>query len=341
MNDNNYLEPYGFLYKEAAHQAIASQIALPFGTNEIAFTFVKVIQEGIQSPLIPVTKLDKAQQIIVKKLSWPLPLAGLPAGSQVMGILNITPDSFSNGGEHFRIEHAVRAGHQMVADGATILDIGGESTRPGSQEVSVEEECARVIPVIKALKGCGALLSIDTRHTDTMRQALDAGIDMINDISALTDKNSAALIAEAGCPVILMHMRGNPQTMMQFTSYKNVVLEVLQELEQRIQIATQSGIARENIIVDPGIGFAKDTKDNITLIQHLPAFANLGCRLLLGVSRKRFIQTISQVSSSKACDPGTIAASLPASILGGSVIRVHNVPAMRQALCLWEALKAF
>ncbi|EUK18478.1 dihydropteroate synthase [Commensalibacter papalotli (ex Servin-Garciduenas et al. 2014)] len=339
MQKDLFIEPLSFLYDDIAQQAIKSKKAYPFlGQKKLAFSMLRSINSDQNGLPISMDAIPMHWQEKLEQFSLPLPLAGLPNGSLVMGILNITPDSFSDGGKYFRPNDAVRAAHQMVQDGAVIIDIGGESTRPGSIAITPQEECERILPVIKALQGCGALLSVDTRHAYTMRYALEAGVDIINDISALEDPLSAKIIADAKCPVMLMHMRGTPQTMVNYTNYDNILYDVLFELQQKIEFAEQAGIHRDQIIIDPGIGFAKNKQHNLLLIKHFPIFANLGCRLLLAVSRKRFIKEIMSNIDCEHYDWGTIVSSLPFMMVGNGIIRVHNVPAMVQSMKLWQAL---
>ena len=213
--------------------------------------------------------------------------------SAVMGVLNVTPDSFSDGGDHLDPAAAIAAGMQMVEDGAAILDIGGESTRPGSAAVSPNEEQARVLPVIRGLRDAGVPLSIDTRNAATMRMALDTGATIVNDVSALQhDPAAASVVAARRCPVILMHMRGTPDTMTSLTQYADVAAEVVAELAATVARAQAAGIDRAAIALDPGIGFAKTGAQNIPLLRGLGQVAALGLPLVVGVSRKRFIGTL-------------------------------------------------
>ncbi|NVN41482.1 dihydropteroate synthase, partial [Ameyamaea chiangmaiensis] len=267
------------------------------------------------------------------------PDATLPPGALVMGILNATPDSFSNGGQHAQADDAIAAGRRMLAAGATILDIGGESTRPGAQPLPPGEEWRRVGPVIAGLRGAGGLISVDTRHAEVMARALEAGADVINDVSALAhDPDAAPMLARHTTPVILMHMRGTPETMNALAVYDDVAVDVVRELGARVAIAEDAGIARDRILVDPGFGFAKDAAQNITLLRRLPILANLGCRVLVGTSRKRFIGQITGVARADDRDPGTLAATLPGLDLPGALLRVHAVEPMIQALRVWQAL---
>ena len=265
--------------------------------------------------------------------------AGLPPGPVVMGILNVTPDSFSDGGDAMDAAQAIEAGQRMIAEGAGILDIGGESTRPGAMPIPLEEEQRRVLPVIAALAGRGVPLSVDTRNASTMAAALDAGAAIVNDVSALThDPAAASLVARRGCPVVLMHMRGTPATMMAHATYGDVAAEVMAELAARIGAAEAAGVARSSIAVDPGIGFAKTGGHNIVLLQRLPILLGLRCRIVVGASRKRFIGQLSGVEDAKQRMAGSIAAGLYALSKGATILRVHDVAATVQAVRTWQGL---
>lgn len=256
-----------------------------------------------------------------------------------MGVLNVTPDSFSDGGDAVLAARAIEAGRRMIAEGAGILDIGGESTRPGAVPVSPDEEQRRVLPVIAALAGRGVPLSVDTRNAGTMAAALDAGATIINDVSALShDPAAAALVARHSCPLILMHMRGTPATMMSHAAYDDVVAEVLAELAARIGVAEAAGVARSQIAIDPGLGFAKTAEHNITLLQRLPILLGLGCRVVVGASRKRFIGLLSGVEDAKQRMAGSVAAGLYALSQGATVLRVHDVAETVQAVRVWQRL---
>ncbi len=260
-------------------------------------------------------------------------LSNTPA---VMGILNASPDSFANGG----VAATVDAGLAMIAQGADILDIGGESTRPGAAIIEAQTEQRRVLPLIEALAGRGADISIDSRNASTMRAALNAGASIVNDVSGLShDPDAAGVVARAGCRVVLMHMRGTPQTMTSLAQYENLVDEVLAELAQRVEAAERGGIPRDRIIADPGIGFAKTAAQNVELLQQLDAFTALGLPILVGLSRKSFIGTLSGEPDPQRRAPGSIAAALFAVDRGASILRVHDVGATVQALRVWTALR--
>ena len=263
----------------------------------------------------------------------------LCAGPAVMGVVNVTPDSFSDGGDHFDPGAAVAAGLRMVAEGAAILDIGGESTRPGSAPVSPDEERARVLPVIAGLRDAGAPISVDTRNAATMAAALDCGAAIINDVSALRhDPAAAALVARWGCGVILMHMRGTPATMNSLAQYGDVAAEVAAELAASLRAAEAAGVGREQVAVDPGIGFAKVGSHNLELLRGLGQVRALGCPLVVGVSRKRFIGAYGGQAAPKERLAGSLAAGLFALSQGAAILRVHDVAATVEAVRVWHAL---
>lgn len=262
---------------------------------------------------------------------------------RIMGILNVTPDSFSDGGRLTGVQAAVAAA-QVMARSADILDIGGESTRPGADPVSVEAEIARTAPVIRAIRAAGIAtpISIDTRNARTARAALDAGADMVNDVSALThDPEMAALVAETGVPVCLMHAQGDPRTMQVAPRYADVLAEVMAGLQGHVDAALAAGIARDRIVIDPGIGFGKTLEHNLILLRHLSAFHALGLPVLLGASRKRFIGTLSGVDLAADRVAGSLAVALHGAGQGVQIFRVHDVSETRQALTLWAALSNF
>ncbi|MBN8925807.1 MAG: dihydropteroate synthase [Rhodospirillales bacterium] len=260
---------------------------------------------------------------------------------RVMGILNVTPDSFSDGGRHADPARALEAAHAMVADGADVVDVGGESTRPGSSPVSPAVEQARVVPVIRALAAAGLRVSVDTRNAATMRAALDAGAAIVNDVSGLTfDPAAAALVAVRRCPVVLMHMRGTPATMSSLAVYDDVAEEVRAELAIVLDRALAAGIAPEAIALDPGIGFAKHAAHSIALLRDLAKLATLGRPLLIGVSRKAFVGQLSGVAEPAARRGGSLAAGLFAVLRGASILRVHDVAETVHALRVWHNLCA-
>lgn len=260
---------------------------------------------------------------------------------RVMGIVNITPDSFSDGGAHFDVEAAVAHGLALVAEGADILDIGGESTRPGADAVPLEEELRRTVPVIERLASETRVpLSIDTFKPEVMRAAVAAGAGMINDICGLRSEGALEAAAELGVPVVLMHMLGEPRSMQDAPSYDDVVGEVHRFLAERIFAAEVAGIPRSRIVADPGFGFGKTTAHNMTLLAQLERFGELGVPVLAGLSRKRSIGEITGRDVPQQRVYGSVAAHLLAAQRGAKILRVHDVAATVDALRVWEAVDA-
>ncbi len=259
---------------------------------------------------------------------------------QVMGIVNVTPDSFSDGGQFADTAAAADAGADMAAEGAAIVDVGGESTRPGAKPVWEGDEIERAIPVVRQLAAGGAAVSIDTRKADVMTAALEAGARLINDVSALTyDDRSAGVIAAAGVPVILMHHQGAPEVMQQDPGYDDVLVEVYQWLEERIAAAEAAGIDRARILVDPGFGFGKSVAHNLELMNGLALFHALGRPIVVGASRKRTIGALSNEAPADRRVGGSIAFALKAAEQGVQILRVHDVPETVQALRIWRGLR--
>ena len=260
---------------------------------------------------------------------------------RVMGIVNVTPDSFSDGGAHDSVVGAVAHGLRLAEEGADLLDIGGESTRPGAEEVALEEELRRVIPVIERLARETSLpISIDTSKPEVMRAAVDAGAGMINDVQGLRREGALDMAATLGVPVVLMHMQGEPRSMQQAPTYDDVVADVHRFLAERIFIAEMAGIARKNIVVDPGFGFGKDTRHNLQLLAQLQRFTELGVPVLAGLSRKRTIGELTGRDDPRERVSGSVAAHLIAAQRGALLLRVHDVAATVDALKIWNALAA-
>jgi len=256
----------------------------------------------------------------------------------VMGVVNVTPDSFSDGGEWLDAGAAIAHGRELVAQGAQILDIGGESTRPGAQPVGAEEELRRVVPVVEALAGCGARLSIDTSKAAVAEAALDAGATIVNDVTALRgDPAMAALVAERGCELCLMHMLGEPRTMQRDPSYGDVVDDVKAFLAERLAFAVAHGIDEQRVWLDPGIGFGKTVDHNLELLSRLDELLELGRPLVVGTSRKSFLGTIAGGRDPAQRLPGTIASNVLALAHGASIFRVHDVAEARDALVVAAA----
>ena len=274
--------------------------------------------------------------------SWRTARRALPLERAViLGILTVTPDSFRDGGRHFAPADAVRTALAMQQAGADILDVGGESTRPGSRAPEEAEELRRVVPVVERLVGeVGLPVSVDTRRASVARAALAAGAEIVNDVSALThDPAMAGVVAEAGAGVVLMHMRGEPATMDKHATYADVVAEVAAELAERRDAALAAGITPEAIVLDPGLGFAKTTAHNLVLLARLDAIAVLGCPVLVGPSRKRFLGAVTGRALNER-DAATAAACVAARMRGAALFRVHDVLPTREALDLADAVLA-
>jgi len=259
---------------------------------------------------------------------------------QVMGVLNVTPDSFSDGGRYADAGAAAAAGADMTAEGAAIVDVGGESTRPGASPVWEGDEAERVVPVIAQLARGGAAVSVDTRKSEVMTAALGAGARLVNDVSALTfDPRSAEVVAASGAPVVLMHHQGDPATMQDAPRYDDVLVEIYLWLEERIEAAEAAGIARSNILVDPGFGFGKTVAHNLELMNGLAMLHSLGCPIMLGASRKRTIGALSGEAPADKRLGGSIALALKAAEQGVQIVRVHDVFETVQALKIWRGLR--
>jgi dihydropteroate synthase len=260
--------------------------------------------------------------------------------ARLMGIVNVTPDSFSDGGEFLAPERAIAHARELVAGGADLLDIGGESTRPGARGVSAEEELGRVAPVLAGLDDIQTPISIDTSKTAVAEAALDAGAEIVNDVTALrSDPSIGALCAERDCGVVLMHMRGTPRTMQENPTYDDVVDDVKAFLAERIEFALREGIGEERIWVDPGIGFGKTVGHNVELLRRLGELRDLGRPTVVGTSRKRFIGTLTGREVDDRLG-GTIASNVLAMRAGAEILRVHDVLEMRQAMVVSEAVLA-
>jgi dihydropteroate synthase len=260
-----------------------------------------------------------------------------------MGVVNITPDSFSDGGHFQSAEAAIAHARRLIEEGADILDIGGESTRPGADPVEPEQELARILPVIQAVaaeaRARNRLVSVDTRHARTMAKVLEAGATMINDITALADPQSRRVVAESGVPVILMHMLGDPRTMQANPEYADVVGEVAATLAAARDKAVAAGIAAERIWLDPGLGFGKTLEHNLALLDATEKLKALGQPVLVGASRKSFIGRVDRDGPAADRLGGSVAAALAAAARGADAVRVHDVAQTRQALAVWSAIE--
>jgi len=257
-----------------------------------------------------------------------------------MGIVNVTPDSFSDGGQFYSAQQAIEHGLQLIHEGADILDIGGESTRPGAAPVSDEDELARVLPVLEGLREGRVALSIDTQKTAVMRAALAAGADMVNDVNALQAPGALAAVAQSNVAVCLMHKQGEPQNMQQLPLYHDVVEEVKAFLRARIEAARTAGIASNRIVIDPGFGFGKNLEHNVALFRGLPSFQDLGVPLLAGLSRKSMLGKIAHLEVNERIH-ASVAAAVLAVMKGAKIVRVHDVKATLDALAIVNAVEGW
>jgi dihydropteroate synthase len=342
-----YVRPIGLLYGSAAAAAVTDGLALPLASGSIAFTLAELL-EGVPGKTKTRTFTAHAlaasgeaelKAMLARITAERPPFARLAFDRPIlMGIVNVTPDSFSDGGLYDSKEAAIAHAAELATDGAAIVDIGGESTRPGSDPVEAEEEVSRVISVIEGVSGMPAVISVDTRRASVARAAAQAGAKILNDVSALTyDAESANVAAEAGLSVVLMHAQGEPKTMQDNPRYDDVVLDVFDYLEARIAAAVKAGIDRSRIAADPGLGFGKTLAHNLALLSHTTLFHGLGVPLLIGASRKRFIQGLAGGADPRVREPGSHAAALVAAAQGAQILRVHDVRGARQALGVWRA----
>ena len=288
------------------------------------------------------TTSDHIDESPAQPRGFPIPVrfAGISLESPVlMGVVNVTPDSFSDGGKFLDPDRAVAHGRLLADEGAAILDIGGESTRPGADPVSPDEEMSRVLPVVRTLAGEGHCVSIDTRRAAVMKAALDCGAKIVNDVTALEgDAESLSVVAASGASVVLMHMQGEPGTMQVNPHYADAALDIIDYLKARISACEKAGISRDRVAVDPGIGFGKTVDHNLQILSRLGVYHDLGCPIVLGVSRKSFIAGLSDNAPAGERLPGSLAAALSGISKGAQILRVHDVAETRQALTVWQAI---
>ncbi|MFI4938586.1 MAG: dihydropteroate synthase [Candidatus Berkiellales bacterium] len=259
---------------------------------------------------------------------------------KIMGILNVTPDSFFDGGRYFSLEKALSQAQQMIDQGADVIDVGGESTRPGATPVSVDQECARVIPIIEHLSKGPIPISIDTMHAEVMKAALSAGASMVNDVNGFQEKGALETVAAFKAKVCIMHMQNEPQTMQAHPTYRNIIQEIITFFESRLAACEKAGILKENIYLDPGFGFGKNLAHNLTLLGQLSTFKKLGCPLLVGLSRKSMFGQILNVPVEERLS-GSIAAAVLAMLQGADMIRTHDVAETKKAVQVVQAVQPY
>ncbi len=360
MQRSIYIRPVGVFRPPAypaPHEAFTGEVwgGLPLTGGPLSFAALEVIERGPKAVSRRVIGLGDlferdwgrhtlAASDLLENIRAPRArLAGLSLDKpRIMGIVNVTPDSFSDGGNFLAAKAAIAHGLRLVEEGADILDIGGESTRPGAEPVSLAEELRRVIPVIEGLRAkTDARISVDTRKAEVMRRAADAGADMLNDVSALAHDPAALEAAAAtGLPVMLMHAQGDPKTMNDNPQYSDVALDVFDFLEQRIHACEQAGIPKAKLVADPGIGFGKHLHHNVAVLSAMSLYHGLGIAVLLGASRKKLIGQLCNVENAADRVPGSIAAALHSISQGVQIVRVHDVAATHQAIAIWQAADA-
>lgn len=334
-----YFRPAGLVYGADARRLMDENRAGPLGGHpSLGYTQVEVIRRSGADVMRRFESYANIRgEALCGAIEAPRTAAGLSTFDRplVMGIVNVTPDSFSDGGRTADTERAIAHGLQLAREGADLLDIGGESTRPGSEGVDLDEELSRVIPVIEGLARSGQVVSCDTRKASVMRAALAAGAAIINDVSALQhDPGSLAAMAEAECPVILMHAQGDPKTMQLSPVYADVALDVYDALEARIETCIAAGISRQRLIADPGIGFGKSFRHNLDLLRQFTIFHGLDVPLLMGLSRKGFIGALTGEKVAGERLHGSVGGALWAALNGAQILRVHDVKATVEALAV-------
>ncbi|MGB8275665.1 MAG: dihydropteroate synthase [Alphaproteobacteria bacterium] len=360
-----YVRPVGLLAGADAGRGIEAGTALALAGGPLSFPLCEIIvrtPQGRRCRLVSSVLLRGLAQggasragpqgsriaDLLEKLSAPRPaFAGLPLPdgraehALVMGVLNTTPDSFSDGARFRDAETAIAHGIAMAKAGADIIDVGGESTRPGATPVPVQEEMNRVLPVVRTLASRGLTVSIDTRKAEVMGAALQAGAKIVNDVSALGgDPDSLRVVAARGASAVLMHMQGEPETMQSDPRYDDAALDVFDFLEQRVGACGAAGVAPGRLLIDPGIGFGKTKRHNAEILASLALYHGLGCGLLIGVSRKGFVAGARGSAPPEERLPGSLSAALLAVSQGVQVVRVHDVAETRQALDVWDAVHA-
>ncbi len=343
-----YTRACNFYYGSVSAEKVGKKLSLPLhGNRLISFDTIEIISRKkiIKINIKKINKLKSKvkkkilldiKQISKKKKFKNLKFSNLPI---LMGVLNLTPNSFSDGGKYNKKKLGVKHAKYLTKCGCEILDIGGEATNPGSEEVNIYEEWRRIFPTLKKLKNLKELISLDTRKSVIMKKGIQNKVDLINDVSGLNhDKDTIKVLKDSEIPFIIHHMQGNPSTMQKNPKYNNVVLDIYDFFEKKIEYVRSRGIKHNNIILDPGIGFGKNLKHNITLLRNISIFHSLGFPVMLGTSRKRFIKNLSGENDSKERLGGTISSSLFAIMQGIQILRVHDVNEVNQSIKVFNAL---
>jgi len=344
-----YTRACNFYYGSISKEKVKKKISIPLhGNNLISFDNIELITRKSKK-ILNINKINKLQKNISKKILFDINLiskkkkirglkfSNLPI---LMGVLNLTPNSFSDGGRYLKKKLGVKHALKLIKDGCGILDIGGEATNPGSMTVRVSEEWKRVFPILKKIKKLKRFISLDTRKSTIMKKGIKNKINLVNDVSGLEyDNHTIQVLKETNIPFVIHHMQGNPTTMQNNPKYKDVLLDIYDFFEKKIKYLRTAGIKHNNIILDPGIGFGKNLKHNITLLRNISIFHSLGFPVMLGTSRKRFIKNLSGKNDSKERLGGTISSSLFAIMQGVQILRVHDVNEVNQSIKVFNSLK--
>ena len=344
-----YTKACNFYFGAVSRGKVKKKLSIPLHGNQlISFDTIEVLSRG-KSKRISIKKINSLEtsikkkvkldleQISKKKIFHGLKFSSLPI---LMGVLNLTPDSFSDGGKYIKKKFGIQHAKKLIKDGCAILDIGGEATNPGSKEIKVEEEWKRISPILLRLKRLRKFISLDTRKSLIMKKGIKNKINLVNDVSGLSfDLKTIDVLKDSNIPFVIHHIQGTPQTMQKRPRYKNVLLDIYDFFEKKIKYLRSKGIKHNNIILDPGIGFGKNLKHNITLLRNVSIFHSLGFPVMLGTSRKRFIKKLSGANDSKERLGGTISSSLIAVMQGVQILRVHDVNEVNQSIKVFYSLK--
>ena len=343
-----YTRACNFYYGSISLEKVKKKLSLPLhGNKSISFDTVEIIsRKNIKK--INIKNINKLKKQIkkkissdIKKISKKKKIKGLKFSNFpiLMGVLNLTPNSFSDGGKYNKKKLGEKHAKRLIKDGCGILDIGGEATNPGSKDVNINEEWKRIFPTLRRIKNLGKFISLDTRKSLIIKKGIRNKINLVNDISGLEyDKDTIQVLKDTNIPFIIHHMQGKPSTMQNNPKYSNVVLDIYDFFEKKIEYVRSKGIRHNNIILDPGIGFGKNLKHNITLLRNISIFHSLGFPIMIGTSRKRFIRGISGVNDSKERLGGTISSGLFAIMQGVQILRVHDVNEMNQSIKVFNSL---
>ncbi len=345
----HYTKACNFYFGQISKEKIKKKLSIPLnGNNLISFDTVEVISRKSKKR-IKIKDIKKLSNIIKKKILTDIDQISkkkkfknlnFSKSPILMGVLNLTPDSFSDGGKYYKYNLGIAHAKKLIKDGCKILDIGGESSRPGSKEININEEWKRLSPTLLKLKKIKQVISLDTRKSLVMAKGIKNNVNLINDISGLEhDAKTVALLKKTKIPFVIHHIQGNPTSMQKNPKYNNVVLDIYDFFEKKIKYLRSKGIYHNNIILDPGIGFGKNLKHNITLLRNISIFHSLGFPVMLGTSRKKFIKDLSGVNDSKERLGGTISSSLFAIMQGVQILRVHDVNEVNQSIKVFNSLK--